>query len=76
VNEHGIMTANDVPIGIVSSDGNIFSFIGSTDDGSFEKDLVIHLGVKISNKVTGDINGDGIINISDALLLLNKLTAE
>ena len=74
VNENGIMTENGVPIGIVTSDGNIFSFIGSTDDNSLEKDLVIHLGIRISNRITGDINSDGIINITDVLLMLKNLT--
>jgi len=74
VNENGIMTENGVPIGIVTSDGNIFSFIGSTDDSSLEKDLVIHLGVRISNRITGDINSDGIVNITDVLMMLKNLT--
>ena len=77
VNKNGIMSKNGIPIGIVNSEGSLFTFCGYDDDSTM-KDLVIHLGIKISDRsaVIGDFNGDGIISISDVLLILNKLKVE
>jgi hypothetical protein len=48
VNENGIMNENGVPIGIVNSDGSLFSFV-TTEAGPSQDDLVIHIGIKTSS---------------------------